>query len=482
MTTLAGSGELTVAGVTKRYGNVTALKPLQVTFLPGEVHAVMGENGAGKSTLMHVLAGFTRPDAGEISLGGTPIALGDPVAARRAGVAMVHQHFTLVSAFSVLENLALVELQNLRGLVALKEVRQRAEQLTQTLNWSIPFDAPAGELPVGVRQRIEILKVLLDDAQVLIFDEPTAVLTPDEVDEFFEVVRSLRAAGRTILIIGHKIAEVQRIADRVTVLRRGEWIATSPMAGLSPDQIAEWMIGESPEPSSTSTAQATKSVARVQLRDLRVRSDDGRLMIRGLNLGIDSGEVLGIGGVDGNGQVEFAEALAGVRGYTGQLVRPVRTGYIPQDRQVDGLAMDLSLLDNFLIEGYARDDLRTAGFMSLPRSRKWAEELVAQYGIKIGTLNDPARSLSGGNQQKLIVSRVLSSNPEFIVCVNPTRGLDFKSTQFVLDALQGAASRGTAVALISTDRDELAAIAHRTLYLHEGQLFSSPKALGGSPA
>lgn len=451
---------LAVRGLSKVYGTFTALAPVDVDFYSGEVHAVLGENGAGKSTFMNCVAGFVRPAGGSVSLSGEPLALGDPLAIRARGVAMVHQHFMLVPTFSVAENLALARLGHLNGRLSLDDLTARAVELGKSLGWPVDLGASTESLPVGVQQRLEILKVLVEDASVLIFDEPTAVLTPDEVEDLFRVISSLRGQGKTILLIAHKLSEVMQIADRVTVLRGGKWVATRALGETNEDEIAAWMIGEVPP--------------------LRTPSSDqvfGEILIDAEEFfSVRSGEILGIGGVDGNGQVELAEALAGVRPFEGTLRVEGGTGYIPQDRHQDGLALEMSLIDNFMITGHRDPNLR----YSPRRIRAWAERLIAQYQIKAQGAKALARSLSGGNQQKVVVSRVLASQPKVIVAVNPTRGLDFGAADFVLGQLKSAAAAGAAVVLFSTDRDELAACAHRVLYMSQGQVYDDIRALTGS--
>jgi general nucleoside transport system ATP-binding protein len=455
--------------VSQRFGPVVALEDVSVSFRAGEVHAVLGENGAGKSTLMNVLAGFLAPDSGEVLLDGAPLPPGRPVEARQAGIEMVHQHFMLVPQFTVAENLALARLDvsgvALDPMVTARPALERARQL----GWDVPPDAVTALLPVGVQQRIEILKAVAGDAKVVVFDEPTAVLSPDEAQDLLGVLRRLADEGRCVVLIAHKLSEVTSVADRVSVLRQGRLVGEALMAETDSAQIADWMIGQAPARRSPAPSALGDPVLRVQ--GLHVRGDRGREAVQGVDFEVRAGEVLGIGGVDGNGQVELAEALAGIRPpVSGSVVRPHSVAYVPQDRQADGLALALSIHENLLVGAIRDPRLWLGPFLRLRAVAAWARDLIERFGIKAGSPNDPAGSLSGGNQQKVVVARNLAETPGLVVAVNPTRGLDFRATDFVHGELARAAAEGAAVVLVSTDADELAAVAHRTLFLSRGRL------------
>lgn len=473
----------------KNFGSLVALDDVSIEFAPGRIHAVLGENGAGKTTLMNILAGFLPPDRGRIRLEGQPVTLPSHRAAREKGIAMVHQHFMLVPQFSVEENLALSRLTDLRGRLSVAELTEPAWRLAQELGWDVPRRATTGQLPVGVQQRIEILKVLSGEARVLIFDEPTAVLSPDEVADLFRVLRRLRDAGKAILLIAHKLSEVMQVADVVSVLRRGRLVATAPITEVEPARLAAWMLGEEVSLDVAPNGAPDRGALVLEAEGLLVRGDRDEEAVRGATFAVHRGEILGLGGVDGNGQVELAEALLGIRPLAGGRLRthpdegrPFRIAYIPQDRQHDGLALSLSVAENFLIEGHRRPDLGWGPFLRGRKARVWAESLVRRFGIKVESVSDRVDSLSGGNQQKVVVSRALDSNPDLIVAVNPTRGLDFAASADVHRRLREAAAAGAGVVLFSTDSDELAALAHRTLYLDRGVLYDDPRhALMGSP-
>lgn len=485
---------LRMQGITKRYGATLALDQVDFSVNRGEIHALLGENGAGKSTLMHVLSGLTRPDAGVIWLGGREVRFASPREARAHGIAMVHQHFTLVPAFTVAENLQLD-----RPVV---DPMERA----RSLGWSLDPQARVHALPVGAQQRVEIVKALATDARLLIFDEPTAVLSPAEVEELFAVLRRLRDEGRTVVLIAHKLAEILAVSDRVTVLRRGRCVAVCRTAETSASELARWMIGApraseavgagagdgvSGEGGSGSVLPGSPAAAGepgavvgcdpgLVVQGLTVAGDRGERAIRMLDLQVRRGEIFGIGGVDGNGQTELAEALAGLRSIAGGYLeweggafRPgvaPRIGYIPQDRRRAGLAITMSIAENLLFDAVQEPEFRAGPFLRRGALYRHALALARQFDIRARDLSLPASSLSGGNQQKIVVARAFRSHPELIVAVNPTRGLDIGATRFVHAQLRCARERGAAVVLISTDLDEIMALADRAAILAGGQL------------
>lgn len=461
-------GLLTVQGVGKSYGNVRALDQVTTTFRCGEVHAVLGENGAGKSTLMGILAGFVTPDSGSVEINGSALPVGKPFAVRELGIKMVHQHFMLVPQLTVLENLALSQLEGGLGQIPFRQVGDAASGLARGLGWEVDLAARAADLAVGAQQRVEILKALLGKSQVLILDEPTAVLSPEEAEDLFHVLRQLKKEGKMIILIAHKLSEVMAVADRVTVLRRGNLVASCPIVETNPGQLAEWMVGEVPVPEQKQ--RIGLGGLAVNVNEARVNDDRGALAVDRVTFRVCSGEVFGIGGVDGNGQVELAEVLAGIRAAeSGVIDIPGKVAYIPQDRQQDGLALNLSIEENFLIGGIPAE-VASGPFLSPKRSRGYADKLIEQYQVKAASPAEPASSLSGGNQQKVVVARTLSREPDVVVAVNPTRGLDIRATAYVHERLRQATSRGAAVILVSTDLDELAALADRTQFMSRGRL------------
>jgi general nucleoside transport system ATP-binding protein len=471
------AGRLVANHISKRFGTAQALDDVSIEFEPGEIHAVLGENGAGKSTLMHILSGFMNPSSGEVTLSDSLVPLGNPHKCRKAGIEMVHQHFTLVPNFTVQENLALAKMDRLATFLDVAQLAAPALSLSRNLGWQIEANAKVGLLPVGVQQRIEILKCLSGDATVLIFDEPTAVLSPDEVLDLIRVLKQLKEEGKIVILIAHKLSEVMASADRVTVLRAGKKVASAAIAEVDEAVLAGWMVGEIPQLAQKG-ASRNESQGLV-VSNLHVRGDRGEQAVRGISLMVRQGEILGVGGVDGNGQVELAEAVALVRKITsGDLLwkesalaaTAARIAYIPQDRQQDGLALDMSVQDNLFIGGQSRRDLKYGPFLSGSRVRSWANSLIERFDIRVSNPRQPVAVLSGGNQQKLVVSRNLDERPDLIVAVNPTRGLDVRATQFVHQQILAMRTAGVAIVLLSTDLDELTALSDRIAFMSRGQL------------
>jgi general nucleoside transport system ATP-binding protein len=491
-------------GIVKRFGETTALNAVDLDLRAAEIHAILGENGAGKSTLMHVLSGAMRADRGEILIDGRPVRIDSPRTARRMGVAMVHQHFALVPAFTVAENLAL---DADPGACLPRPLRYSpaaaaapALDRAKSLGWSLDPSARVDELPVGAQQRVEIAKGLSTEARVLIFDEPTAVLDAGEVDELFTMLRRLREEGRSVVLIAHKLAEILAVADRVTVLRQGNRVTEAPRSEVDARRLAGWMMGVVPADTSSVQAPATgpadttglapatgpaaTSATRVgpalEAADIVILGDRGERAIRGVSLRIARGEIFGIGGVDGNGQVELAEALVGLRSLHGGAIRwesgefkpgtRPRTGYVPQDRRRSGLAVTMTVEENLIMNACGDPRFRRGPFLRRRELRRLASDLVAQFDIRSPGLNHAVSTLSGGNQQKIVVARALHAEPELLIAVNPTRGLDIGATRFVREQLRQARDRGAAVLLISTDLDELAALSDRAAILSGGEL------------
>lgn len=460
---------LTARGLSRAFGRVQALSDVAFEAASGEIHAVLGANGAGKSTLMAVLSGHLVPDSGSVSLGGQPLPFGSPRGVRDRGVAIVHQHFMLVPQFSVRDNLLLDQMGDLGGMTDPALVEERAKKAAESVGWQIDFNAKTGSLPVGVQQRVEIIKALAFDPKVIILDEPTAVLTPDEVEDLIRVLKQLKEQGKTVILIAHKLSEVYAAAERVTVLRQGRTVGTGLLSELTPDALATWMVGDVPPP--LSMVQDNPGEVLMTFEQARIKGSRGEEAVRGVSFQLHVGEILGIGGVDGNGQVELAEAAAGVRPLkSGTLTTSEVPAYIPQDRQTDGLALTMSVFDNMLISGINSAELMKSGWLKMKEARRWGERLAADYQIKTPDLDVKAKNLSGGNQQKIVVSRVLSRNPRIIVAVNPTRGLDISAARFVHENLLKAARNGAALLLISTDREELSALSSRIMIMSRGEL------------
>ncbi len=462
---------LEARSISKRFGAVQAVIDVSMTLVPGEIHAVLGENGAGKSTLMGVLAGLVVPDEGQVTLDGLRLPMGRAFESKRRGIGMIHQHFTLVPEFSVAENLALAKLESLWKPLNITRLSADALAVAKELGWALDPEAKVGNLPVGLQQRVEILKALVGETSVLIFDEPTAALSHDEVRDLFRVLRKLKESGKAIVLIAHKLAEVMAISDRITVLRKGQVIATVLTTDTNETELAEWMVGHLPAGLNKSESETGDVLLSVD--GMQVVGDRGEEAVRGATFCVRRGEIVGFGGVDGNGQIELAEALAGVRPFSGTLKinteAPV-VAYVPQDRQNDGLALSLSVKDNLLVRHL------NEGLLKRRELARWASSVVHRYDVRLDSIEEPVGSLSGGNQQKIIVARVLESKPDLLVAVNPTSGLDIRATEFVHNSILSARDAGAAVALFSNDLDELAALANRTVFMSSGQLYASSNA------
>jgi ABC-type uncharacterized transport system ATPase subunit len=476
---------LSVRGISKRFGAVAALTDVDLDADAGEIHAILGENGAGKSTLMRALAGITRPDAGTILLDGTVQNFASPRAARHAGIGMVHQHFALVDTLTVAENLALSLPGQSRWALDTPSIARTAAALARRIGLELSApDTPVSALSVGARQRLEILKALANAGRVLILDEPTAVLTPPEVQRLFEMLRRLRAQRLLVLFITHKLPEVKEIADRVTIMRRGKVITTVAIAGVTVPQMAQLMVGEVP---------ATRERGHERNREANVTLETSHLAVvhRGtrvlddVSFAVRAGEIFGIAGVDGNGQRELFELLVGlgrpvageirVAGRPLALVHPraaiaAGIGHIPDDRQREGLVQSMTIEENLLLHRRILDQLKHLGMLRRAVTRGFAARLAHAYAVEAAGLDVPARALSGGNQQRLIVARELAFPPLVLVAVNPMRGLDVAAARAVGNALLHVARQGCAVVLISTDLDEVLDLSDRIGVLYRGRL------------
>lgn len=410
---------------------------------------------------------------------GRAIKFADPFEAQRAGISLVHQHFALVPNFTVAENLALASPLTTTRWLDVRQLCAPALEAAQNVGWELDLDARTGSLSVGEQQRIEIVRALAAGGKVLLFDEPTATLSAAEVADLFRVMRIMKDAGRAIVFISHKLDEVMEIADRVTVMRRGEVVAQRLEIGeTSPEALARLMVGEVEEPAGA--ARSLTSEPALVAEDV-VSVVPRAVGLNGVSLEIRSGEIVGIGGVDGNGQIALAEVAAGLRrpeagklSWRGGEFRPdrLRIAYIPQDRRRDGLATEMSVLENLLIDGHRVGRLSRFGVLSTTSVTKWAQRLVEEFDIRADSLDTPVANLSGGNQQKLILARTLSETPELIVAHNPTRGLDVRAASYVHRCLRSAAERGAAVLLITTEVDELIALSDRFFVLSAGRLLS----------
>jgi simple sugar transport system ATP-binding protein len=476
---------LELQGISKRFGDLVANDRISLTAEEGEIHALLGENGAGKTTLMNVLDGLYRPDEGRVLIDGTPVQFDNPGEAIHAGIGMVHQNFMLIPVFTVAENVVLgFEHTSSLGFLDRKLARQEIRELSRRFGLEVDPDAIVGELSVGQQQRVEIVKALARDASLLILDEPTAVLTPQETEELFTVMRSLRASGRTILFITHKLKEVLAIADCITVIRQGKVIGSTTPAQTTEASLASMMVGRGVH------LQVKKGPARpaeriLEVRNLMVLDEAGRVAVDGVNLEVRSGEILAVAGVQGNGQTELAEGITGLatvtggsiriaqRNLTGALPKAVlRAGVanIPEDRQRDGLVGEFTIAENLILDVHDEMPYSRRGALRWESIFAVAKERVRDYDIRSNSVRAKVRTLSGGNQQKVIVARELPRHIRLILACQPTRGLDIGSIEYVHGRLVAARDAGTAVLLISSELDEVTALADRIVVMFRGRL------------
>ncbi|MDK2853428.1 MAG: ral nucleoside transport system ATP-binding protein [Thermococcaceae archaeon] len=473
-------------GIVKVYPDGTkALKGVDFSVKKGEIHGLLGENGAGKTTLMKILSGMLHPTEGKIFVNGKEVRFKSPADALANGIGMVHQHFTLVDVFDGLHNIILgMEGHGLFSKIDVEKAKEKLQKLMDELNFQVPLDVPVEKLPVGVQQRIEILKTLYRDVDVLLLDEPTAVLTPIEVKELFEVLRKLKSQGKTIIFISHKLREVMEITDRVTVLRKGELIGTVNTRETTPKELAKMMVGrEVVLKIEKPPKEAGKPV--LEVKDLWVKGDRGEDAVKGLTFEVRAGEIFGIAGVEGNGQTELIEAISGLRKVEkGKVIlngkditgRPPRELYdlgmahIPEDRIHMGLVIEMSVAENSILGLHWRKAFRgPLGLIRWDKVKEHAAKLVRDFEVSVPSIEAPAKSLSGGNQQKLIVAREVSKEPEFIIASQPTRGVDVASTEYIRNYLIKLRNENKAVLLVSADLDEVLQLSDRMAIIYEGK-------------
>jgi len=472
-----------LVGITKRFPGVVANRDVSLRVDAGEVHAVVGENGAGKSTLMKIMYGMQRPDEGTINVDGLPVRFAGPADAIAAGIGMVHQHFMLADNLTVLENVVLGAEPTRRGRLDRPAARTRIRELSGQYGLGVDPDVLVEHLGVGDRQRVEILKVLYRGARVIVFDEPTAVLVPQEVDALFASLVGLRAQGLAVVFISHKLDEVLRVADTVTVLRAGTTVGTVPAVGTTAKQLARLMVGRDlPSPQTRDSTVTT--VVELAVEHLTVRNPDGRTIVDDVSLQVHRGEVVGIAGVEGNGQVELVEALLGLRAATGSVRlgerditgwstrrrREAGIGFIPEDRQRQGLLLSASLWENRVLGHQGQRPARRGPWIDRRAARTDTERIVREYGVQTPGVLVPVFALSGGNQQKLVVGREMSSDPTLLVASHPTRGVDVGAQAAVWDHLRTARAAGLAVLLVSADLEELIGLSDVLLVMLRGRL------------
>jgi general nucleoside transport system ATP-binding protein len=477
---------LALSGITKRFPGVLANDHVDFELREAEVHALLGENGAGKSTLMNILYGLYHPDEGEIHLKGTKTSFGSAKDAIESGIGMVHQHFMLIPVMTVAENIVLAE-EPTYGVVMLDvgESRKRVRELSDRYGLAVDPDARIQDITVAQQQRVEILKALYRGAEILVLDEPTAVLTPQEAKELFTIIEELKAQGKSIVFISHKLHEVLEVADRITVLRRGKVVDTVPVEGSTVESLAKMMVGREVL-LRVDKAPAAPADSLLQVEDLHVFDDRGLEKVRGVSFNVRAREIVAIAGVDGNGQTELIDALTGLlrpasgtvtvagrpadRGATAREMLDLGVGHIPEDRQRRGLVLEFSIAENIALHDYCNEPASRAGWLYPKRLIDRAAQLIKDFDVRGGGPKTLGGALSGGNQQKVVVAREVARNPKVLIAAQPTRGLDVGAIEYVHRRLVAERDAGRAVLLVSLELDEVLSLADRILVIFEGEI------------
>jgi ABC-type uncharacterized transport system ATPase subunit len=476
---------LELRGITKAFPGVLANDHIDLTLEEGEIHALLGENGAGKTTLMNILYGLYAPDEGAISVRGQPVEIDEPNDAIAQGIGMVHQHFMLVPVLTVTENVML-GVESIKNGIFLDRAAaaERIREISDQYGLEVDPDTYVKTLPVGVQQRVEIIKLLYREADILILDEPTAVLTPQEVEELFKVIRSLVAQGKSVIFITHKLKEVMAIADRITVLRNGRVVGTTTPARTNEQQLAAMMVGRQVL-LRVEKGPAHPGEAVLEVEDLEVLDDRGNLTVRGVSFEVRAGEVLGIAGVQGNGQTELVQALTGLRSAAAGRVyildadvtnasprRVLEQGvaHVPEDRQQDGLVLSFPVADNLILNTYYLPPFAHLGTLNQEAILAAAEQRAREFDVRTPSTLTPVSSLSGGNQQKVIVAREFSRPIRLLIASQPTRGLDVGSIEYIHQRLVEKRDEGTAVLLVSPELDEVMGLSDRIAVIYEGSI------------
>lgn len=473
---------LELKGITKRFPNVVANSNVDFDLRKGEIHALLGENGAGKSTLMNVVYGLYTPEEGSIAINGSPVDIRDPNDAIRYGIGMVHQHFMLAPRLSVVENVVL-GMSKSKLHIGLKQARAKVQALCDQYHFNINVDAKIRDLSVGVQQKVEIIKVLYRDAEILIFDEPTAVLTPTEVEDLIQTLLLFKESGKSVIFISHKLWEVERIADRVTVLRDGKKVSTVDAHGVTKEDLANMMVGREIIMDYGNRADQ-HGPCMLELRDVCSTGKTRATSLKNIHLTVHGGEVVGVAGVDGNGQGELGDIIIGIKRpdsgeirYKDQAITEVKTNarlkmgfaHIPEDRIRNGIVPEFSIEENLILDDYDQPPFTRRGVFYPKEVHRHAEQLIAEFDIRPPLTYPLIKTFSGGNQQKVVVAREFSRNPDFILAMQPVRGLDIGATDFVHQNLLHARNQGKGVLVVSADLDELLAICDRIYVIYEGR-------------
>lgn len=470
--------------ITKIFGEFVANDKINLELRKGEIHALLGENGAGKSTLMNMLAGLLEPTSGEIVVNGKSEKLDSPSKAASLGIGMVHQHFMLVEAFTVAENIILGSEVTSKGVLDLKKANADILELSERYGLAVDPTAKVEDISVGAQQRVEILKTLYRGADILIFDEPTAVLTPAEILELMDIMKTLVKEGKSIILITHKLDEIRAVADRVTVIRRGKSIQTVGIEGATNKDLAEMMVGRSVS-FVTEKEEAQPKEVVLQISDLVVNENRGVPAVKELSLDVRAGEIVGIAGIDGNGQSELIQAITGLRkvksgsikikgqevvGLSPRKITEMNVSHVPEDRHRDGLVLEMMLSENIALQTYYKEPLSKNGVLNYNQINSYARKLMEEFDVRAANEIVPASALSGGNQQKAIIAREVDRNPDLLIVSQPTRGLDVGAIEYIHKRLIGERDKGKAVLVVSFELDEILNLSDRIAVIHDGKI------------
>ena len=474
---------LELRGVSKSFGNLIANDQINLKVEKGEIHAILGENGAGKSTLMNIVYGLLQPDSGEILVDDQPVKIYEPSDAIKHGIGMVHQHFMLIPVFTVAENIALGREKSRFGIMSLVEIKTKIKKLSDEFKFNIDPDAIIEDLPVGVQQRVEIVKALMYDAKVLILDEPTAVLTPQETDELLNVMKVLKSKGTSIIFITHKLREVKEVADKITIIRLGKVVGTQ-LPTVSQEELANLMVGRQVDLAPNKTA-FNPGANVLEINKLNIFNDAGRKVVSNLSLNIRAGEIVAIAGVQGNGQSELARALVNLEKHSSGSIKlngqeiigftvrdSLRAGiaYIPESRELDGLISTFTITENLILDVHDLEPVASRGQLNKAYIENNATTLVKEFDVRTQSIEDNSSSLSGGNKQKVVLARELSREVKLVVAAQPTRGLDVGSIEFVYEKLLTERANKKAILLISSELDEVMELADRIAVIYKGEI------------
>ncbi|HGJ7370979.1 TPA: ABC transporter ATP-binding protein [Streptococcus pneumoniae] len=481
---MAHENVIEMRDITKVFGGFVANDKINLHLRKGEIHALLGENGAGKSTLMNMLAGLLEPTSGEIAVNGQVVNLDSPSKAASLGIGMVHQHFMLVEAFTVAENIILGSELTKNGVLDIAGASKEIKALSERYGLAVDPSAKVADISVGAQQRVEILKTLYRGADILIFDEPTAVLTPSEIDELMAIMKNLVKEGKSIILITHKLDEIRAVSDRVTVIRRGKSIETVEIAGATNADLAEMMVGRSVSFKTEKQASKPKEVV-LSIKDLVVNENRGVPAVKNLSLDVRAGEIVGIAGIDGNGQSELIQAITGLRkvesgsielkgdsivGLHPRQITELSVGHVPEDRHRDGLILEMMISENITLQTYYKEPHSKNGILNYSNITSYAKKLMEEFDVRAASELVPAAALSGGNQQKAIIAREIDRDPDLLIVSRPTRGLDVGAIEYIHKRLIEERDNGKAVLVVSFELDEILNVSDRIAVIHDGKI------------